>query len=76
MSRRRSIYTQRVDGEGFEVPNGIIYKLACCDCGLVHKIVILAPDLPEGTMLGFAAKRDNRATAQRRRHRKTKTPAE
>ena len=28
---------------------------------------IVAPGLPEGTPLGFAAERDNRATGQRRR---------
>jgi hypothetical protein len=61
-------YTKRKDGEGFTVPNGIPYKLACCDCGLVHQIVVLADPLPFGTPLGFAARRDNRATAQRRRH--------
>ncbi len=65
--RRMTKYTQRSDGEGFEVPNGQVYKLACCDCGLVHQIVILAPGVEKGTPLGFAAKRDNRATAARRR---------
>lgn len=29
--------------------------------------VIVAPGLPEGAPLGFAAERDNRATGQRRR---------
>ena len=60
-------YTQRQDNEGFEVPNGEVYKLACCDCGLVHQIVIIAPGIKKGTPLGMAAKRDNRATAARRR---------
>lgn len=60
-------YQKRTDNEGFEVPNGEIYKLACCDCGLVHQIVILAPGVKKGSPLGFAAKRDNRATAARRR---------
>lgn len=66
---QRIAYTQRTDNEGFEVPNGEIYKLACCDCGLVHQIVIVAPGLKKGTPLGMAAKRDNRATAARRRRR-------
>jgi len=60
-------YTQRQDNEGFEVPNGEVYKLACCDCGLVHQIVIVAPKTKKGVLIGFAAKRDNRATAARRR---------
>ena len=67
MRAQRTAYTQRQDNEGFEVPNGEIYKLACCDCGLVHQIVIIAPGLKKGTPLGMAAKRDNRATAARRR---------
>lgn len=66
----KTTYTQRQDGEGFTIPNGEVYKLACCDCGLVHQIVILAPKVKKGTPIGFAAKRDNRATAARRR----KTP--
>lgn len=65
-------YTQRQDGEGFTIPNGQIYKLACCDCGLVHQIVISAPGVKEGEPLGFAARRDNRATATRRRSLKKK----
>jgi len=60
-------YTQRQDNEGFEIPNEEVYKLACCDCGLVHQIVIVAPKTKKGTPIGFAAKRDNRATAARRR---------
>ena len=66
-----SKYTQRTDGEGFEIPNKTVYKLACCDCGLVHQIVIAAPKLKRGEPIGFAAKRDNRATAQIRRAKRT-----
>jgi len=40
---------------------GQVFKLACCDCGLVHQVVI------EEGKVGIAAKRDNRATGQRRR---------
>lgn len=60
-------YVQRKDGEGFEVPSGEVYRLACCDCGLVHDIVLVSED---GKSIGFAARRNNRATAQRRRRRK------
>lgn len=42
------------------------FKTECCDCGLVHywklKFIRKKP--------GFQIKRDNRATAQRRRKRK------
>lgn len=58
-------YKQRKDCEGFEVPSGTIYRIACCDCGLVHDFVFVSQD---GKPIGIAAKRNNRATAQRRRH--------
>ncbi len=60
------MYKQRFDGEGFELPVGEVYKLACCDCGLVHRVVYVV----EGGKLAMAAERDNRATGQRRRHMK------
>jgi hypothetical protein len=43
------------------------YKLACCDCGLIHQIEFKVHE--DGT-LTYRAKRDNRATAQRRRYKK------
>jgi hypothetical protein len=57
-------YKQRTDGEGFEVPVGEIYRMACCDCGLVHDFVFISED---SKPIGVAAQRNNRATAQRRR---------
>lgn len=65
---KRTTYTQRRDCEGFEVPNGKPHKLACCDCGLVHQVVIVAPGVRKGASLGVAVRRDNRATGQRRRY--------
>lgn len=64
-----SKYTQRKDGEGWSVNSGQVFKLACCDCGLVHQIVLVV----DGGSIGIAAKRDNRATAQRRRKRTATT---
>ena len=52
----------RVDGEGFEVPLGEIYRLACCDCGLVHDVVWEYED----GKLGMAAQRNEVETAKRR----------
>jgi hypothetical protein len=57
-------YVQRSDGEGFSVPSGKVYRIACCDCGLVHDFVFISNDRKP---IGIAAKRNNRATAQRRR---------
>ena len=61
-------YTQRANGQGFEVPLGKLYRIACCDCGLIHDVVWLY----EKGRLGMAARRNNRATAQRRRYLKEK----
>ena len=59
-----SRYRQRLDCEGWSEPSGKPFKLACCDCGLVHRMVLISED---GKPIGIAAKRDNRATAARRR---------
>jgi hypothetical protein len=57
-------YTKRTDGEGWDVPSGQIYRIACCDCGLVHDFVFVSSN---GEPIGIAARRNERATAQRRR---------
>lgn len=67
-----SRYKQRKDGEGFEVPCGEIYRIACCDCGLVHDFIFVSHD---GKPIGVAAKRNNRATAQRRKKNGAKVTA-
>lgn len=63
-------YKQRKDGEGFAVPSSTIYRIACCDCGLVHDFVFVSED---GKPIGVAAKRNNRATAQRRKSARQQT---
>ena len=67
--RPRVTYTVRKDGEGWDVKDGEIFKLECCDCGLVHRIVLVTGN--PGELIGIAAARDNRATAQRRRQKPT-----
>ena len=58
-------YKQAHDGEWIEpVRNG--YKLACCDCGLVHRVQFRIVN----GKIQFRAFRDNRATAAKRRKRK------
>ena len=64
--KRKSKYIQRYDNEGFTVKSGEIHKIACCDCGLIHDFVFVSED---GESIGIAARRNNRATAQRRRAR-------
>lgn len=39
-------------------------RLACCDCGLVHNIVLVSHDRKK---IGVAMERNKRSTAQRRR---------
>lgn len=41
------------------------YKLACCDCGLVHDMEFRVDDLGR---VNFRARRNNRSTGQMRRH--------
>lgn len=57
-------YKQRKDGEGFSVPSGEIYHIACCDCGLVHDFVFISED---GKPIGIAARRNKKETKKRRR---------
>lgn len=63
-------YRQRKDCEGWEIKSGQPFRLACCDCGLVHDVVVVR----EGKSLGIAAKRNARATAARRRKHKQSPP--
>lgn len=65
-----SHYIKRQDEEGFEVPSGTLYRIGCCDCGLVHDFIFVSED---GKPIGIAARRNNRATAQKRRKLKEKT---
>ncbi len=62
-------YIQRKDEEGFEVPSGTRYRIACCDCGLVHDFVFVSHDKKS---IGIAARRNNRATAAKRRKKHPK----
>lgn len=64
-------YKKRDDCEGFTVPSGQIYRIACCDCGLVHDFVFVSED---GKPIGIAAKRNNRATAAKRRAARKEQP--
>lgn len=45
------------------------YKMACCDCGLVHDMEFEVDD--QGRII-FRARRNTRSTGQMRRHRKSR----
>lgn len=47
------------------------YKVACCDCGLVHVVDFRVVTRPNGRQdVELRARRDNRATGQVRRHKR------
>ena len=54
------------DGEGIAFKAGEIFRLACCDCGLVHDMVLVIAE-EEPDQVGLALRRNNRATAAMRR---------
>lgn len=67
-------YRQETAGEGggpwsrWVQPRRKGYKLACCDCGLVHAMDFrLVASANGGRHIQFRVKRDNRATAAVRR---------
>ena len=64
------IYKQVYDGDPITLKysqahktKGAVHNMACCDCGLVHKIVYV----PLKTRLKIYCWRDNRQTANHRR---------
>lgn len=59
-------YPRLIDGEGIELNSGEIFKLGCCDCGLVHKVSVVS----RGKKIGLAMMRDKKSTAAMRRRRK------
>lgn len=59
-------YVQATDGEWIQ-PIRKGYRVACCDCGLVHRINIRV----RKGKVQFQVFRDSRATASRRKRRKS-----
>lgn len=57
-------YVTITDGEWVEPTPQTGHQMACCDCGLVHKIDFRVVD----GKVQFRPERLNRSTAQRRRH--------
>lgn len=68
----KSKYEQLIDGKPTAVKmtraGNVRINMACCDCGLVHKIGIAV----RGAWVGFSATQLPRATAQRRNMLKRK----
>lgn len=57
-------YKTMIDGVDVELESGVRFRFACCDCGLVHDMAIVAQD---NKPVSFAVRRDPAATAERRR---------
>lgn len=41
---REDGFEQIIDGEGFTLESQEVFKLKCCSCGLVHKMVLVSED--------------------------------
>jgi hypothetical protein len=39
------------------IKNAEMFRLRCCDCGLVHEVTIEAPQIPAGTPLRLTMKK-------------------
>lgn len=50
---REDGYEQLVDGEGVTINSNEVFKFKCCNCGLVHDMVIATTEKQE---LGFAVR--------------------
>ena len=63
--RSKTIWVE--DCKMYKIRSGYGMNFVCCDCGLVHRMFFK----PAGRgWLNFMCKRDNRATAPRRRSKK------
>jgi hypothetical protein len=66
MNARKRLYPPVQESEKVVIPwETEDYKMACCDCGLVHRLRFTV----EGSDIIMQGWRDNRATAQLRRRR-------
>lgn len=49
------------------------YKMACCDCGLVHRVEFAHVPYGSGRKIIFRVWRDERATAAKRREKRKRS---
>jgi len=55
------------DNDSAEIRNGETFRLACCDCHLVHDVEVWAEKLPDGAPLVIYLRRNRRLTQARRK---------
>ena len=45
--KREDGYEQIIDEEGYSIKSGEIFRFKCCDCGLIHEVVLCSEDRSE-----------------------------
>ena len=65
-------YTQRYDGEWFDIAFEPGHRVKCCDCGLVHNVDFRV----EGDEVQIRLEKNNRSTGQVRRWIKYHQPTQ
>jgi len=53
--KREDGFEQLIDGEPITMQSNEIFKFKCCDCGLVHNMVIATEETQE---IGFVIERE------------------
>ena len=53
---REDGFEQLVDGEGISLQSNEVFRFKCCNCGLVHKMVIATEEQQE---VGFAVEQES-----------------
>ena len=53
---REDGFEQLVDGEGISLQSNAVFRFKCCNCGLVHKMVIATEEQQE---VGFAVEQES-----------------
>lgn len=60
----KATFQQMIDGVGVSLRSRRVFQMACCDCGLVHDMVVVPG---KGGWFGLAVKRNKKATNDRRK---------
>ena len=52
------------------IQNGVHFRLACCDCHLVHNVTVFVKEFADGHPLQIRITRNHRATEARRKQKR------
>ena len=67
MAKFKQHYAGKGGWSEWVYPNRRLYKMACCDCGLVHDMQFKLLPRGLGKAIVFRARRNNKSTGQMRR---------